>query len=391
MKKNIKEGRKEEMKRKRNLKEEGITLIALVVTIIILLILAGVTVSLVVGQNGLLQRAQTASNTMANATANELTQMAKYANEVDELTSGFIAGGQEQGQGGSEQGGSGEGSGSGSGSGSGGSGSFNITQGGNAVDLATIGSKYGSDVEYNTNTYQLFYVDTAGKYSGGTPGVWLQLKSIASSTTLDRTNTSSTLGILTDSANSALWEVNPSLKSQYQTTIRGIAEGSLNSNIKGVAYLCDKTKWTDTYVASGDKTKGAYAIGGVSAEMFCDSYNQAKPSTAPTFGAKAFNANSTYGYYYIPSGTTDSSYSKVDNGTTYGGWTDYEISTETASGMYRINNTYTWLASPSAYDTINVCLVNGDNGYLDSYDVSNTYAVRPAVFLPSSIPISLKN
>ena len=77
-------------KKKRNLQETGITLIALVVTIIILLILAGVTVSLVVGQNGLLGRAQVASNTMANATANEITQMGKYANEVDELTSGFI-------------------------------------------------------------------------------------------------------------------------------------------------------------------------------------------------------------------------------------------------------------------------------------------------------------
>ena len=101
MKKNIKEGGKEEMKRKRNLKEEGITLIALVVTIIILLILAGVTVSLVVGQNGLLQRAQTASNTMANATANELAQMGQYDSDIESLTSGFIAGG------GSQQGGAG--------------------------------------------------------------------------------------------------------------------------------------------------------------------------------------------------------------------------------------------------------------------------------------------
>ena len=91
-----------EAKRKRNkinYREKGITLIALVVTIIILLILAGVTVSLVVGQNGLLQRAQTASNTMANATANELTQMGKYANEVDELTAGFISGESQQGGG----------------------------------------------------------------------------------------------------------------------------------------------------------------------------------------------------------------------------------------------------------------------------------------------------
>ena len=66
----------------------GITLIALVVTIIILLILAGVTVSLVVGQNGLLQRAQTASNTMANATANEQAMMGEMESEIDRLAQG---------------------------------------------------------------------------------------------------------------------------------------------------------------------------------------------------------------------------------------------------------------------------------------------------------------
>lgn len=42
---------------KRNLKEEGITLIALVITIIILLILSAVTISTLTGENGLFKRA----------------------------------------------------------------------------------------------------------------------------------------------------------------------------------------------------------------------------------------------------------------------------------------------------------------------------------------------
>jgi type II secretory pathway pseudopilin PulG len=54
-------------------KENGITLVALVVTIVVLLILAGVSISLVLGQNGLITRAQEASNATANATANEAT------------------------------------------------------------------------------------------------------------------------------------------------------------------------------------------------------------------------------------------------------------------------------------------------------------------------------
>ena len=41
-------------------KEKGITLVALVITIIVLLILAGVTISLTLGDNGLLNRAEKA-------------------------------------------------------------------------------------------------------------------------------------------------------------------------------------------------------------------------------------------------------------------------------------------------------------------------------------------
>ena len=41
-----------------NKQARGITLIALVVTIIVLLILAGVTISLVIGQNGIVGKAK---------------------------------------------------------------------------------------------------------------------------------------------------------------------------------------------------------------------------------------------------------------------------------------------------------------------------------------------
>jgi hypothetical protein len=42
--------------------DKGITLVALVITIIVLLILAGVSISLVVGDNGVMNRAQSASS-----------------------------------------------------------------------------------------------------------------------------------------------------------------------------------------------------------------------------------------------------------------------------------------------------------------------------------------
>ena len=49
------------MKNLKNTKEKGITLIALVVTITVLIILATVSVNTVLGDNGIIKRAQKAS------------------------------------------------------------------------------------------------------------------------------------------------------------------------------------------------------------------------------------------------------------------------------------------------------------------------------------------
>ena len=61
------------MKIKRNV--QGITLIALVVTIIVLLILAGIAINLTIGQNGIFSRAQKSVNTWRNAETNEQLAM----------------------------------------------------------------------------------------------------------------------------------------------------------------------------------------------------------------------------------------------------------------------------------------------------------------------------
>lgn len=57
-------------------KQEGITLVALVITIIVLLILAGVSISLVVGRNGVLTQASDAVKTTNIASAKQDVEMA---------------------------------------------------------------------------------------------------------------------------------------------------------------------------------------------------------------------------------------------------------------------------------------------------------------------------
>ena len=72
--------------------EKGITLIALVVTIVVLLILAGVSISLVLNNNGVISKAKDAKNQYAEAQTNEekqLNEVADWINtKVGETTGG---------------------------------------------------------------------------------------------------------------------------------------------------------------------------------------------------------------------------------------------------------------------------------------------------------------
>ncbi len=74
--------------RKVNYKEKGITLIALVITIIILLILAGVTLTTALSQNGLFQRAKIAGENYKRAESDEAEKLDEYSSEIDKIING---------------------------------------------------------------------------------------------------------------------------------------------------------------------------------------------------------------------------------------------------------------------------------------------------------------
>ena len=75
---------------------KGITLIALVVTIIVILILAGIALNLTIGENGLFTRAQNAANTWQLAEQNEQNAMNDLSSWMDQYLNG---GSQEDDQG----------------------------------------------------------------------------------------------------------------------------------------------------------------------------------------------------------------------------------------------------------------------------------------------------
>lgn len=65
--------------------QKGITLVALVVTIIVLIILAGVSIALVLGDNGIVSKSKQAANeyrTAANLEDQQLTNAAHYMNAL---------------------------------------------------------------------------------------------------------------------------------------------------------------------------------------------------------------------------------------------------------------------------------------------------------------------
>ena len=82
-------------------KNKGITLVALVVTIVVLLILAGVSINLVLGDNGIIAKAKEAQRKSAEASQNDLIGMNELAQQLEEKINGSAGSGGNGGAGGS--------------------------------------------------------------------------------------------------------------------------------------------------------------------------------------------------------------------------------------------------------------------------------------------------
>ena len=66
-------------------KESGVTLVSLVITVIVMVILAGVTLSSLTGENGIITVAQAASQNMINASREEDDLIQNLLNEIKDV------------------------------------------------------------------------------------------------------------------------------------------------------------------------------------------------------------------------------------------------------------------------------------------------------------------
>lgn len=69
--------------------EKGITLIALAITIIVLLILAGISITALNGDSGVLGQAKNASIANYNASSNESSKLSDFQQSLDDLAQSY--------------------------------------------------------------------------------------------------------------------------------------------------------------------------------------------------------------------------------------------------------------------------------------------------------------
>ena len=405
----------------------GITLIALVITIIVLLILAGVTIAMVVGDNGILTRSREAKDT---------TNIKKIQEEVDLEAADLVAeyhtkdNGDVTGTAGDyvkaniaskfpdaeitfsgtddktitvvkdgvtttgtiQDDGSilwddenstvaGGGSGTGEQGGSGGGSETPTTSPSPSPSPVTVSpSNYGQTVEYTTtlngqtlSNWKVFYQE--GDY------VWLIYGDYLKNTAIPTpTNIS---------------------KSGYRVYASGNRSNLIN-------YLTTKSNWSSLLTGTINGKEIDYtsstepkitAMGSPTLELYRDSWNAKYPNTdtyttnqiytATTSSAMSDGLN---GYYVSRTNnppTTSEYYAGMSGSQGYPDATHADPLYYPHAGSSQWNSTTAyWLALPSARDTSRVMAVDY-SGYVGSIDYSSTNcACRPVVCLPSSVVLN---
>ena len=150
---------------------------------------------------------------------------------------------------------------------------------------------------------------------------------------------------------------------------------STTNNMKAVAYLLDKSIWTDKFKGNG----ADYVVGGPSLDMVLSSYNQFT-NQSNVYQSRAENST---GYKMSDDSGTNWNYSSSSNA-------KYLTQGDTLYRISSTNNAYGyWVSSPSASitSTRNVWYVSFAGSVVTyNYDIAN-FGYRPIVCLKSGISL----
>ena len=376
-----------EHKEKKRQENKGITLIALVVTIVVLIILATVSINAVLGQNGIIKKAKQAKEMYSNSIAKDNEEMDRLLNEMakyDTDNSGSGGGTTKPAEGITA---TVEGK------------TVTITKDNVADYLGRVVTNYvptattvtvGTNTYTVSNNYRLYYIDFEKKYNKDEVSVFLKADCTSNNYSLPITDTTSA-----DASNVKIKALNPSLYNKDGVT----SPTASQENMKAVTWLLNTNNWNSLKTGASLADKVNYVVGAPSVEMMFDSYNTKygiKDKTINTGTLTADTERAKLVYQYT---SGDVGY-KVgpchDNGTEYDYYTsDYSVKTDSAidSMYYPGDHQYYWLASPSAYgDDIVLFVYYYNGGYVSSDDPGNAYlgALCPLVSLQSSVSLELQ-
>ena len=372
------------MKKLKNNRQKGITLIALVVTIVVLIILATVSILAVFGDNGIIARAQTAKDTHEKGKADETNTLDDYAsyigNYLDEKGGGSGGGTTKPAEGITA---TVEGK------------TVTITKDNVATYLGKVVTNYvptattvavGGTTYTVSNNYRLYYVDFDGKY-GEKNGVYLKADCTSNNyqlPTIDKTASTAD--------NVKIKALNPSLYKDGVTSPSASQE-----NMKAVTFLTNTSNWDSLKTGASIADKVNYVVGAPSVEMMMDSYNTKYGLKDKAINIEELTADTERAKLVYQYTSGDVGY-KVgpchDNGTEYDYYTsNYSVKTDaTIDSMYYPGRNQSYcLASPSARDTNYVLAVYSSYGgyvYCNTYD--SNYAFCPLVSLKSTVSLELQ-
>ena len=238
---------------------------------------------------------------------------------------------------------------------------------------------YGTEVEYKSDsdsnkdidskTWKRFYIDFANKYKDGAGTIYLKADWTTNDTNLGRQSSYTP----TDADKTIIENMN---KKWY--TARGTAPW--NANEHEAAWLCSPSQWTKYKNSSVN-----YAIGSPSTEMYCDSYNSVNHTTGNNKLTCQYQTNNAPGYGYLVNGSVQNS-----GWNTNGDTVDYTDYNSMYCGRNKAKGFYNWwLASPLAGSN-HVCLVDGYGAGLHNNTANLTDSVCPLVSLPSSTQLKIK-
>ena len=353
--------------------KHGITLIALVITVIILLILAGAAVSIGLNGGDVFNRANQAKTEWNSKVAEEGRVLNDLKNYIEQPE-------------------------------------VNITIKINGEDILLNKSNFGqylgkvvknytgapTKIKDNTiivsNQYRLYWIDFDNKYGEGYGTIYIKADYIESHPTISVEQVSSI-------EDSKVRELNPML---YKNGVENAPDEN-NPNMKALIYLTNPSSWdelkTGVNASLGNKVK--YIVGAPSIEMMMDSYNAHydlsgdTPDKTPRswntetkvklFYKYPYDSNK-FGYAVGPESKSSDGFSA--DAEEYTVYKDSEI-----DGMYYHYTAYDYLlASPSAYSSS--ALITVGNFYaqgrmMTTRTTNGSYGLCPLVCLASDAQLEL--